>query len=69
MGGTGLDWTGLTGAVFSSTAADIMRNEDIGVRRGLGFRWGDWCLGGEGEVHVCMHSAFMQGIWILICVS
>ena len=52
MGAVGLDW-----ADGRKTTADIMRSEDIGVRRGLVFRWGDGEIPGKGG---CIHSAFIM---------
>ena len=58
MGRTGLDLTDVC-----DTTADITRNEDIGVRPGLGFRSGSQRSGGSWvEQGGCMHSfIFRQG--------
>ena len=41
-----------------SSTADTMRSEDIGVRRGLGFRWRDDGGRGGGK---CMHAFSFRG--------
>ena len=45
-----------------SSTADTMRSEDIGVRRGLGFRWRDDGGGGGGRGgSACMHAFSFRG--------
>ena len=57
-----MDWTELDLTDVCDTTADITRNEDIGVRPGLGFRSGSQRSGGSWrEQGGCMQSIFRHG--------